>query len=92
MRSGIVSILVLAMLVLVVFVGCGCGNVYLKGEAAIAAEKSAMDAFQAHSRASTQPASGWTEKAYLAENFKQWRYFVRSNRKDLTWGPKLEGE
>jgi hypothetical protein len=38
------------------------------------------------------PATPAWEKAYLEENFKQWRFFVRSARKEETWGPKLEGE
>lgn len=25
-------------------------------------------------------------------HYKQWRCFVRSAKKDTTWGPKLEGE
>lgn len=71
----------------------GCGNVYLKGDALTAAESSTMDAYQAAQRsgatATTQPT--W-QQSYLVENFKQWRFFVRSAHKDLTWGPKLEGE
>ncbi|HOF17355.1 MAG TPA: hypothetical protein PK082_00465 [Phycisphaerae bacterium] len=71
----------------------GCGNVTLRGEALTAAETSAMDAYQAVQRAgattTTQPT--W-EQSYLVENFRQWRYFVRAARKDLTWGPKLAGE
>jgi hypothetical protein len=71
----------------------GCGNVYLQGDAATAAEQSTLDAYQAAQRAggtaTSQPS--W-EQAYLVENFKQWRFFVRSARKDLSWGPKLEGE
>ena len=44
----------------------------------------------------SQPASSpavpqWLS-TYLTENFKQWRSFVRSARKDLAWGPKLEDE
>ena len=30
--------------------------------------------------------------AYHEKNFKQWRFFVRSARKDLTWGPQLSDE
>lgn len=68
----------------------GCGNVYLKGEALVAAQQSSLDAYQAVQRADTaQPA---TIKAYLAENFKQWRSFVRAAKKDEAWGPKLEDE
>jgi hypothetical protein len=33
----------------------------------------------------------WT-KVYLDENFKQWRCFVWSAKKDATWGPKLPEE
>jgi len=72
--------------------GAGCGNVYLRGEALTAAETSTMDAYQSAQRASAEPATPAWEKAYLTENFKQWRFFVRSARKDLTWGPRLEGE
>ena len=70
----------------------GCGNVYLRGEALTAAETSTLDAYQAVQRAEKEPATPDWEKAYLAENFRQWRWFVRSAHKDLTWGPKLEGE
>jgi len=48
-----------------------------------------MDAFQAVQRAQADQATPAWEKAYLQENFQQWRFFVRSARKDLTWGPKL---
>ena len=70
----------------------GCGNVYLKGEALTAAETSTLDAYQAAQRADAEPNTSAWEKAYLTENFKQWRYFVRSARKDLVWGPKLPDE
>ena len=80
-------------LLAVVLCAAGCGNVYLKGDALTAAETSTMDAYQAAQRsggtATTQPT--W-EQSYLVENFRQWRSFVRSANKDLTWGPKLEGE
>jgi len=52
----------------------------------------AVEEVQAAQRAEKEPATPDWEKAYLAENFKQWRFFVRSARKDETWGPKLEGE
>ncbi len=91
----------LIAIVALVLVACaGCGNVYLKGEALTAAETSAMDAFQAVQRAEAPPAATqppeaiappWM-KAYLEENFKQWRSFVRSAHKDTNWGPKLPGE
>jgi hypothetical protein len=70
----------------------GCGNVYLKGDGLTAAETSALDAYQAVQRAEKEPVTPDWERAYLTENFKQWRFFVRSARKDLAWGPKLEGE
>ena len=84
----------------------GCGNVYLWGDGLTAAETSAMDAYNAFQRAqpsavlpdaNAAPADPnaslpmW-EKAYLEENYKQWRSFVRSANKDLTWGPKLRNE
>lgn len=78
--------------VLVLLGLAGCGNVYLSGEALTAAETSTLDAYQVVQRAEKEPATPDWEKAYFAENFKQWRFFVRSARKDLTWGPKLEGE
>jgi hypothetical protein len=70
----------------------GCGNVYLKGDAMTAAETSALDAANAANRAATQPASPDWQKQYLSENAKQWRFFVRSAKKDDAWGPKLQGE
>lgn len=70
----------------------GCGNVYLTGDAMTAAQNSAMDAYAAQQRATSQPASPAWENVYLQENYKQWRDFVRSAKKDTTWGPKLEGE
>ena len=82
------------VLMLLVLTGllAGCGNVYLRGEALTAAETSAMDAFEANRRLASDPNAPLWTKAYLTENFKQWRFFVRSARKDLAWGPKLEGE
>ena len=98
----------LTILVVATAVGlaCGCGSVYLRGDALTAAETSAMDAYGAAQRAGARtagvppalPEAGETPaappwlKGYLVENFKQWRSFVRSARKDLSWGPKLEGE
>jgi hypothetical protein len=89
---------VLCLVLLLVGLSCvaagvaGCGNVYLTGDAATAAETSALDAYGAAQRATSEPATPGWEKAYLQENYKQWRYFVQSSRKDLTWGPKLAGE
>jgi hypothetical protein len=70
----------------------GCGNVYLRGDAATAAETSALHAFEAVQRADADANTPGWEKAYLTENYKQWRFFVQSARKDLTWGPKLPAE
>lgn len=70
----------------------GCGNVQLWGEAQTAAETSVADALNAANRATADPTlPAWT-KAYLGENFYQWRSFVRSDRHDGTWGPKLAVE
>ncbi len=85
------AVAVVALLAVVLCI-TGCGNVYLQGDGLTAAETSAMDAYQAVQRGSADPATPAWEKAYLTENFKQWRFFVRSARKDLAWGPKLEGE
>ncbi len=80
-----------AMVILAVFVA-GCGNVYLSGDGLTAAQQSTMDAYQAVQRADADPATPATLRVYLSENFKQWRFFVRSAVKDLNWGPKLPGE
>jgi len=70
----------------------GCGNVSLSGDALTAAQQSTMDAYQAVQRANAEPATPAWEKAYLTENFLQWRFFVQSAVKDTTWGPKLSSE
>jgi len=97
MRSGERAKRVLCIVALVAIVGlmamlAGCGNVTLKGDAMTAAQQSTMDAYQAVQRADADPATPAWEKAYLAENFKQWRFYVRSANKDANWGPKLAGE
>ena len=93
MKNWMTLTMLLTALACVALGEAGCGNVYLQGDAATAAETSTLDACQAVQRsgadATTQPS--W-EQSYLVENFKQWRSFVRSARKDLTWGPKLAGE
>ena len=92
-RATIVNMVVLCVLA-VVFVIClpGCGNVTLKGESMTAAEISTLDAFNASQRAGADPnIPHWTQ-VYLDENFKQWRCFVWSAKKDVTWGPKLPSE
>ena len=84
--------LAICVALLAVFCLAGCGNVHLWGEALTAAETSTMDALQAARRADAEPETPAWETAYLQENFKQWRSFVRSARKDDTWGPNLEGK
>ena len=91
MRHGRPILIALALLLALSTVA-GCGNVYLRGEALTAAETSTLDAYQAVQRAGAEPGTPVWQRAYLAENFKQWRYFVRSARKDLVWGPKLPDE
>lgn len=86
------AILYTLSLVIVLLMLTGCGNVCLRGEAMIAAEGSAMMAYQAAQRADVDITVPSWDKEYLLENFRQWVYFVRSAKKDLTWGPKLEGE
>jgi hypothetical protein len=85
-------VLLMLVIVLAAVVLPGCGNVSLQGDALTAAQASAMNAYQAQARVEKDPATPPWVKAYMAENFKQWRFFVRSAVKDLTWGPKLEGE
>ena len=80
------------MLVLVVIGLAGCGNVTLKGEAMTSAEISTLDAFNASQRAGADPNIPHWAQVYLDENFKQWRCFVWSAKKDVTWGPKLPEE
>jgi hypothetical protein len=85
--------LILALvLVLAILTVAGCGNVTLKGDSMTAAEMSTLDAFNASQRAGADPnIPHWTQ-VYLDENFKQWRCFVWSAKKDVTWGPKLPSE
>jgi hypothetical protein len=87
MKKLAICIAVLAVLFL-----AGCGNVYLKGDALTAAETSTMDAYGAVNRAQAEAIESPWLQAYLGENFKQWRQFVRSARKDDAWGPKLSDE
>jgi hypothetical protein len=84
---------VIFCVVCIVCVGLvGCGNVYLQGDALTATQNSALDAYQAVQRGAADPATPAWENAYLQENFKQWRSYVRSAVKDANWGPKLPGE
>lgn len=87
------TILILVVLgVLAILVMPGCGNVQLKGESLTAAEVSTVDALNAANRLRPDANTPQWAKVYLDENFKQWRCFVRSARKDLDWGPKLPDE
>lgn len=70
----------------------GCGNVYLSGDALTCTEVSATDAFNAAQRAQPDPNIPNWMKGYLDENFKQWRSYVRSAKRDMTWGPTLPEE
>jgi len=94
--NGMGRVLLLCMMVLLlVSVGVGapgCGNVSLRGEALTAAERSAMDAHQAAVRAERDLDSSSWVRAYLAENYRQWRFFVRAARLEDAWGPALPGE
>ncbi len=92
MKRWMIAIVLVTALSCVAIGGAGCGNVYLSDDGLTAAQQSTMDAYQAVQRADADPATSATLKVYLAENFKQWRFFVRSAVKDLTWGPKLPGE
>ena len=82
----------MVMVVAVVLVLPGCGNVYMWGDAMTAAETSALDAHQAAKRAQADPNMPAWSRAYTSENYKQWRSFVRSAKKDADWGPRLDGE
>ena len=78
--------------VLAVLATAGCGNVQLRGESLMAAEVSTVDALNAANRLRPDANTPQWAKVYLDENFKQWRCFVRSARKDDAWGPKLPDE
>ena len=98
MRSGERAKSVLCIVALVMIVGlmammlAGCGNVSLQGEAMTAAQQSSQDAATAVQRANADPATPSWLKAYLLEDAKQWRSFVRAANKQSTWGPTLPGE
>ena len=89
-RAAILILVVLGVLAILCMPGCG--NVELRGEAMTAAEVSACDALNAANRLREDPNAPLWAKAYLDENFKQWRYYVRSGKKDDAWGPKLPSE
>jgi len=88
MRHGCLVLLI----VLLVASAAGCGNVNVWGEGRTALETSTMDAYLAAQKASTDEAMPAWGKAYIEENFRQWRYFARAAHKDTNWGPKLPTE
>ena len=91
MRRRIVLLCFLLVLLAALSVA-GCGNVYLLGDAKTAVQTSAMDSYLSTQKAATDPTTPAWAKAYIEENFRQWRSFARSALKDANWGPKLPGE
>jgi hypothetical protein len=77
---------------LVVLALAGCGNVYLTGDAMGCAENSALDAAGFAYRVREDPNASRLVRYYAVENAEQWRWFVRSAKKDLSWGPRLPGD
>ena len=90
--SALVVLMMLALSCVAVLGVAGCGNVSLQGDAMATALTSALNAYQASQRADKDAAAPDWMKAYLSENFKQWRCFVQSAKKDTNWGPKLPSE
>ena len=84
--------MVLSVVVLAVCLLAGCGNVYLSGDAMTAAESSAVDAASFAQRVDVDGNASPLVRGYAVENAVQWRCFVRSAKKDLSWGPKLPGD
>ncbi len=84
--------MLLSVVVLAVCLMAGCGNVYLSGDAMTAAESSALDAAGFAQRVEGDGNASTLVRAYAVENAEQWRYFVRSAKKDANWGPALPGE
>ena len=91
MKKTMVLILVACGLCLVAYLP-GCGNVSLQGEAMTAAQQSSQDAATAVQRANADPATPAWVRAYLLEDAKQWRSYVRSANKQANWGPALPGD
>jgi len=92
MRNAWRWLILALVLMLAILTVAGCGNVTLKGDSMTAAETSTLDAFNASQRAGADPNMPHWAQVYLDENFKQWRCFVWSAKKDVTWGPKLPEE
>jgi hypothetical protein len=91
MRQGCWIVMVLLVLGLLV-TAAGCGNVSVQGDAMTALESSTMDALGFVERVEADPGASPLVKGYATENFIQWRWFARSAKKDLNWGPKLPSE
>ena len=66
MRNVILTVLALILCVYL----AGCGNVSLSGDAMIAAQQSAMDAYQASVRADGDATTPAWERVYLQENVR----------------------
>jgi hypothetical protein len=84
--------MVLSVVVLAVCLLAGCGNVYLSGDAMTAAECSTLDAAGFVQRVDEDGNASPLVRAYAVENAVQWRCFVRSAKKNQSWGPKLPGD
>ena len=84
--------MVLSVVVLAVCLLAGCGNVYLAGDAMTAAECSSLDAADFSQRVQADGNASPLVRNYAVENAWQWRCFVRSAKKDQSWGPKLPGD
>ena len=78
----------------VITLGClaGCGNVFLQGDAKTAVQTSTMDAYLASQKASIDTTTPTWVRAYLEENFRQWRFFSRAASHDANQGPTLPSE
>jgi len=87
----------LAMAVILAFVMAlamclpGCGNVNVSGDAATALERSTADSLIYYNKLKDANVPTWAVE-YAGENYKQWRWFARANKRDLAWGPLLPGE
>ena len=86
MRRALMILVVLAAAVV-----AGCGNVHVTGDAETCLLSSTQDAYTAYLRLDGNTAPAWV-KDYLGENYKQWRYFVRSDKADANWGSRLPEE
>jgi len=83
------------LLALIVGAGCNKHEVTVRGDARAVLSGSMTDSYQAVLRSGyedTPPAERTWQQMYMAENFKQWRYFVRATDADATAGPTLKEE